>query len=269
MVSAIYTIVGNHLALSRLLEAMNYNHEVLQPWHRQTTIESNYQSEQQRNNNNNNINNNYIIVAASSTTTSVTDDFGTNHDNTSSTASATTSNTTTTSNETTINRARASTATFPTFSTQTRSTSRPQIASDTLAFTMPLIGSNGANRSSSILGRRGNTSCSNNNNASNSSNTSSNRNNGNRRSNDFMFDRFLPCNSRHVREFEQSNSTNNVRTNSNGNRVVAVGGNNSNANGNVVRFASASATPRTRNSIGINQSSQSLNRGNTNCFFLD
>lgn len=270
MVSAIFTKVENHLALLRLLEAMNYNNEVFQPWLRQTNIESNGQFEQQKNNNNNNMNINNITVSATLPTTSMNVGSDTGRDNAkvttaasavASTATSTTKTTittttnTSTTNETTINRARASTATLPTFSTQTRSTSRPQLAQESLAFTMPNIGSSGSNRSSNILGRRGNINCNSNNNANNNSNPASNRN-GNRRNNEFMFDRFLPCNSRHVREYDQLISGNNVGTSGHGNRLAAGNGN---LNPNIMRIATAPS--RIRNAIGVNQPNPILNRG--------
>lgn len=106
-----------------------------------------------------------------------------NDNNTSSTTTATTTtndnantNATTNSSSSTANPARVTTVTLPTTSTQTRSTSRPQVHIGNIPVLGMPTGWNGR-----VIP---------------SNNVSS-------------FDRFLPCNSHHIREPDSSNSSNN------------------------------------------------------------
>lgn len=108
----------------------------------------------------------------------------------------------------------STTAALPGFSSDLRSASR-QIPQDTASFISPNTGNAGAGVSrANNTCRRGSTSLNNNN---NNNRSSLNRNNNYHRQNtEFMFDRFLPCNSHHIHEYETPIAATN-RTNMSGN----------------------------------------------------
>lgn len=130
-------------------------------------------------------NNDNNTTTSTATTTSTTNDNNTN-------TNTTTNSSSSSSSSSTANPARVTTATLPTTSTQTRSTSRPQVHFGNIPVLGMPTGWNGR-----VLP---------NNNVS-------------------SFDRFLPCNSHHIREPETGNNATNDNGTNNATASASTGNN--------------------------------------------